>query len=70
MSARRLVTLAIGVSTWVFSQLQFQADMGVLLTFMFTVNMAGAIILLPAMARWLWRHHTGHTRAPFAPRTE
>ncbi len=51
------LTLAIGVSTWVFSNLKFQADMGLLLTFMFLVNMAGAIVLLPAMARWFWRHH-------------
>lgn len=59
------LTLAIGVSTWVFSGLKFQADMGLLLTFMFLVNMVGAIILLPAMARWFWRHHTGRTTAPF-----
>ena len=59
------LTLAIGVSTWVFSNLKFQADMGLLLTFMFLVNMVGAIILLPAMARWFWRHHTGRTAAPF-----
>jgi predicted RND superfamily exporter protein len=51
------LTLAIGVSTWVFSNLKFQADMGLLLTFMFLVNMVGAIVLLPAMARWFWRHH-------------
>ncbi len=62
------LTLAIGVSTWVFSSLKFQADMGLLLTFMFLVNMIGAIILLPAMARWFWRHHTGHTVAPFPMR--
>jgi hypothetical protein len=49
------LTLAIGVSTWIFSDLKFQADMGLLLTFMFLVNMLGAIILLPAMARWLFR---------------
>ncbi len=59
------LTLAIGVSTWVFSSLKFQADMGLLLTFMFLVNMVGAIILLPAMARWFWRHHSGQTTAPF-----
>lgn len=59
------LTLAIGVSTWVFSDLKFQADMGLLLTFMFLVNMVGAILLLPAMARWFWRHHTGRTAAPF-----
>lgn len=59
------LTLAIGVSTWLFSDLKFQADMGLLLTFMFLVNMVGAIILLPAMARWFWRHHTGKTQPPF-----
>ncbi|MGD9599496.1 MAG: RND family transporter [Steroidobacteraceae bacterium] len=49
------VTLAIGVVTWVFSPLKFQADIGVMLTFMFLVNMLGAIILLPALAAWLIR---------------
>jgi predicted RND superfamily exporter protein len=44
------VTLAIGVITWVFSPLQFQADIGIMLTFMFFVNMLGAILLLPALA--------------------
>jgi len=52
------LTLAIGVSTWLFSDLKFQADMGILLTFMFLVNMLGAIVLMPAIARWLFRHHT------------
>jgi len=33
--------------------------MGILLTFMFLVNMLGAIFLLPAIARWLFRHHRG-----------
>jgi uncharacterized protein len=47
------ITLAIGVFTWVFSPLQMQADMGILLTFMFLVNMIGAILLLPALATWL-----------------
>jgi predicted RND superfamily exporter protein len=46
-------TLAVGVATWIFSPLKFQADMGILLTFMFLVNMLGAIILLPALAYWL-----------------
>ena len=49
------ITLAIGVITWVFSPLQFQADIGIMLTFMFFVNMLGAIILLPALAAWLVR---------------
>ncbi|NRA85042.1 MAG: MMPL family transporter, partial [Gammaproteobacteria bacterium] len=47
-------TLAIGVSTWFFSALKFQMDMGILLTFMFLVNMLGAIIVLPALANLLW----------------
>lgn len=46
------VTLAIGVATWVFSPLKFQADVGVMLTFMFIVNMLGAMLLLPALAAW------------------
>ena len=49
------VTLAIGVGTWIFSPLKFQADMGILLTFMFIVNMLSAIVLLPALATWLLR---------------
>lgn len=61
-------TLSIGVTTWLFSELKFQADMGLLLGFMFLVNMLGAIILLPAMARWLYRHHTGRTQVPFPMR--
>ncbi|HEX7706309.1 MAG TPA: MMPL family transporter [Thermoanaerobaculia bacterium] len=47
------ITLATGVATWIFSPLKFQADMGILLTFMFLVNMIGAIVLLPALAVWL-----------------
>ena len=62
------LTLAIGVSMWIFSDLKFQADMGLLLTFMFLVNMLAAIILLPAMARWFWRHHAGRTAVPFSMR--
>ncbi len=38
------------MATWIFSPLKFQADMGILLTFMFLVNMLGAILLLPALA--------------------
>tara|TARA_R110002110_G_scaffold9547_2_gene46915 strand:- start:464 stop:2818 length:2355 start_codon:yes stop_codon:yes gene_type:complete len=44
------ITLAIGVSTWAFSALKFQADMGLLLTFMFMVNMVMAVTVLPALA--------------------
>jgi predicted RND superfamily exporter protein len=49
------ITLAIGVATWVFSPLKFQADIGIMLTFMFLVNMLAAIVLLPALAAWLIR---------------
>jgi len=44
------ITLAIGVSTWSFSALKFQADMGLLLTFMFMINMVMAVTMLPALA--------------------
>ncbi len=47
------VCLAIGVATWMFSAIKFQADMGLMLTFMFLWNMFGAIWLLPALARFL-----------------
>ncbi len=50
------ITLAIGVVTWVFSPLQFQADIGIMLTFMFFVNMLGAILLLPALAALFVKH--------------
>ena len=46
------VTLAIGVCTWVLSPIKFQADMGLMLTFMFIWNMLGALCFLPALA-WL-----------------
>ncbi|CAA7612327.1 RND family transporter [Magnetospirillum sp. SS-4] len=44
------LTLSIGIATWSFSALKFQADMGLLLTFMFMINMLMAITLLPALA--------------------
>lgn len=46
------VTLAIGVFTWVFSPIKFQADMGLLLTVMLLWNMLGALILIPALAHY------------------
>jgi predicted RND superfamily exporter protein len=49
------VTLSIGVVFWVFSPLKFQADVGLMLTFMFLVNMLAAMILLPALAAFLVR---------------
>ena len=47
------VTMTIGVGTWAFSALKFQADMGVLLAFMFFLNMLGALFLLPSLAAFL-----------------
>ena len=47
------LVLGVGVGAWIFAPLKFQADMGILLTFMFVVNMLGAIIVMPALARWL-----------------
>ncbi len=45
--------LAIGVATWIFSAIKFQADMGLMLTFMLLWNMFGALWLLPALAHFL-----------------
>jgi len=47
------VTLAAGVITWAFSPIKFQADMGILLTFMFIWNMVGALVLIPALSYFL-----------------
>jgi len=52
------ITMAIGVGTWTLSALKFQADMGLLLAFMFLVNMLGAICLLPALGAWFFRNKT------------
>jgi predicted RND superfamily exporter protein len=49
------VTMTLGVATWALSALKFQADMGVLLAFMFFLNMLGALFLLPALAAFLLR---------------
>ena len=47
------ITLAAGVITWAFSPIKFQADMGILLTFMFVWNMVGALVLIPALSHFL-----------------
>lgn len=49
------VTLGLAVITWVWSPIKFQADMGIMLAFMFIWNMLGALILLPALAHFLFR---------------
>ena len=56
------LTLAAGVATWIVAPLKFQADMGTVLTFMFLVNMVGAVVLLPALGAWLVR--PGRTPGP------
>lgn len=50
------MTLAIGVATWAFSPIKFQADMGILLAFMFVWNMIGALLLSPALCYFLLRN--------------
>lgn len=52
------LTLAVGVATWAFSPIKFQADMGILLAFMFLWNMVGALVLLPALAHFLLEKKT------------
>jgi predicted RND superfamily exporter protein len=47
------LTLAAGVVTWAWSPIKFQADMGILLTFMFLWNMLGALVLIPALSHFL-----------------
>jgi predicted RND superfamily exporter protein len=47
------VTLAAGVATWALSPIKFQADMGILLAFMFLWNMVGAVLLIPALSHFL-----------------
>ena len=49
------ITLAVGVATWSFSGLKFQADMGKLLALMFIVNLVMAMTALPALAVHLER---------------
>ncbi len=57
------VTLAAGVITWAMSPIKFQADMGILLTFMFIWNMFGALILMPALATFLIKPRPEHSEA-------
>jgi predicted RND superfamily exporter protein len=61
------VTLAAGVATWALSPIKFQADMGILLAFMFIWNMVGAVILIPALSHYLLpsgRERSGLALAP------
>ncbi|MDD2126956.1 MMPL family transporter [Pseudomonas monteilii] len=47
------VTLTAAVATWIWSPIKFQADMGLLLGFMFLGNMLAALIIIPALACFL-----------------
>ncbi|MBA5640076.1 RND family transporter [Duganella sp. LX20W] len=58
------VMLALGVATWVFSDIKFQADMGLLLAFMFLWNMVGAIVMLPALVSLLGASGAARTSTP------
>jgi predicted RND superfamily exporter protein len=49
------ITLAAGVATWALSPIRFQADMGILLAFMFLWNMISAVVLIPALSHFLLR---------------
>ena len=60
------IALAVGVITWTMSPIKFQADMGILLTFMFLWNMVGALWLLPGLAYFLVRPDTESQRAGYS----
>lgn len=60
------IMLALGVATWIFSDIKFQADMGLLLTFMFLWNMFGAIVMIPALSALLLEKITVRTPAKAA----
>ncbi|MES2264325.1 MAG: MMPL family transporter [Pseudomonadota bacterium] len=63
------LTMAAGVVTWAWSPIKFQADMGILLAFMFLWNMLGALILIPALSHFLLNRKpaNGAQHAPASP---
>ena len=61
------ITLAAGVVTWAFSPIKFQADMGILLTFMFVWNMVGALVLIPALSHFLLQTSVVRKERTMAP---
>jgi predicted RND superfamily exporter protein len=64
------VTLAAGVVTWAWSPIKFQADMGILLTFMFVWNMLGALVLIPALSHFLLRNVSPQAKLAEVPEAE
>ena len=63
------LTMAAGVVTWAWSPIKFQADMGILLTFMFLWNMIGALILIPALSHFLLNDSTSRAEEGSAGNT-
>ena len=57
-------TMAVGVGTWLFSALKFQADMGLVMALMFLINMLGALLLLPALAALLLGEQPARSSRP------
>lgn len=64
------ITLGIGVATWGFSPIKFQADTGILLSFMFVWNMVGTLILLPSLAVFLLPKSYARTVTPDGAKEE
>ncbi|TXH03058.1 MAG: hypothetical protein E6R07_13270 [Nevskiaceae bacterium] len=58
------LALSASVATWVLSGLQFQVDMGILLTIMFLANAGAALIMLPAFARFFMRKLPAEQASP------
>jgi len=58
------VTLAAAVIPWAWSPIKFQADMGILLAFMFIWNMLGALVVIPSLAAFLLNDDAGDHRVP------
>jgi predicted RND superfamily exporter protein len=61
------LTMAAGVITWAWSPIKFQADMGILLSFMFLWNMVGALVLIPALSHFLLNPRPGTLPAGLQP---
>lgn len=64
------LTMAAGVVTWAWSPIKFQADMGILLTFMFLWNMLGALMLTPALSYYLLNPKSARDDARVTPTLE
>ncbi|WP_421911488.1 efflux RND transporter permease subunit [Marinobacter sp.] len=58
------VTLTAAVATWIWSPIKFQADMGLLLAFMFLGNMLGALIIIPSLAAFILRPENVASEGP------